>query len=304
MSCVVVTAGKKYLDIDAYASSIAYARLLNFTGTRAKAVTTAEINQSVPPVLRELDANFDDYDVAKDDVFAVLDVSDPESLDEMVDLDRVVEVIDHHLGFEEYWRSKPTVKVDIEFIGSVGTMIYERFADAGKTDLLTEDLCRLLSAAILDNTLGFGAAITTDRDRIAYDNLVKLGNLPDDWEEQYFTACEKEILQDLKDAIRNDTKVLSVEGLPKVVGQLAVYDGMEVVKRMNDVRDVYKGDEDWALNVISLRDGKSYLIANVDGAKRKLERLFGGKFDDNVMVLDKMMLRKEIVKRAMGAQSD
>ena len=39
---VVVTSGKKYIDIDAYASCIAYAKLLNLKGIKARAISTAK----------------------------------------------------------------------------------------------------------------------------------------------------------------------------------------------------------------------------------------------------------------------
>ena len=47
----IVTSGSRYIDIDAYASCIAYANLLNLKGIEAKAVSTAKINESITPNL-------------------------------------------------------------------------------------------------------------------------------------------------------------------------------------------------------------------------------------------------------------
>ena len=42
----IVTAGSRYIDIDAYAGCIAYANLLNLKGIQAKAVSTAKISEA------------------------------------------------------------------------------------------------------------------------------------------------------------------------------------------------------------------------------------------------------------------
>jgi len=52
------------------------------------------------------------------------------------------------------------------------------------------------------------------------------------------------------------------------------------------------------LNLISLKDGKRYLITNSDVSKDKLTKLFSGKFKDNVLILDSFLLRKEILAKA------
>jgi inorganic pyrophosphatase/exopolyphosphatase len=56
---------------------------------------------------------------------------------------------------------------------------------------------RLLMCGILDNTLNFGAKITTERDRRAYQELSKIADLPEDWPAQYFAACQAGIVHDL-----------------------------------------------------------------------------------------------------------
>ena len=46
----------------------------------------------------------DKYEKSDDDEYVIVDVSNKDYLDEMVDASKVVEVIDHH-GCEEYWKS-------------------------------------------------------------------------------------------------------------------------------------------------------------------------------------------------------
>ncbi len=82
---IVVTSGKKYIDIDAYASCVAYRDLLRFLGVEAVAATSAVINESVTPSLRSLVVGFDDYTPVDGDEFVVLDLSNPEFLDGLVE---------------------------------------------------------------------------------------------------------------------------------------------------------------------------------------------------------------------------
>lgn len=57
------------------------------------------------------------------------------------------------------------------------------------------------------------------------------------------------------------------------------------------------------LNVISLEDGKSYIISNSESVKRNIEQLFAKPFKTDIMELDNVWLRKEIIKKARNINS-
>lgn len=65
---------------------------------------------------------------------------------------------------------------------------------------------KLLICGILDNTLNFGAKVTTQRDTDAYNALLAQAELPENWTAQYVTECQDAILEDAVSAIHNDTK--------------------------------------------------------------------------------------------------
>ena len=56
--------------------------------------------------------------------------------------------------------------------------------------------------------------------------------------------------------------------------------------------------EDWMLNLICLKDGKSYIFAGNQPTKDNLQKLFESSFKGNVLTLPKFKLRKEIIKLA------
>ncbi len=292
----IITSGKTYIDIDGYASIIVYRELLRALGEDAYAVSSAKPNSSVPPLIQELSYKLDENVLSGDKEYVLLDVSNPDFISSDIGLDEIVEVIDHHTGFEDYWKERH-VKAQIEFIGSVCTIVYEKIKDKGMLDILDTDLCKLLIAGILDNTLNLRASITTERDKDAIEDLKRLGGVSYTWDEEYFDACDDEKEKDYKAAILNDLKIESVRTeFPAVFGQiiLSYQDRIDFAT----IASAFAGYGRWLMNVISITDGKSYLYFNGDGVAENLEKLFGvDRKNDHLIVLDEFLLRKQILKK-------
>ena len=296
---IVVTSGSKYIDIDAYASCIAYANLLNLKGKEAKAVSSAKTNESIPSSLLNLNIGLDYYEPSKEDEFVIIDVSNKAYFDKIVNEDKIIEVIDHHVGYEEYWKNKLQDKSKIEFLGSVATLIVELYEKEGLMHKITKELAMLLISAILDNTLNLKAKVTSKRDITVYEKLERI--IQDKkYPEKYFLECQSKINKDLKLAIENDTKVEYVSQiLPPIFSQLTIWD-KEVVLREKDLLYTVLNNmgAKWMLNLICLKDGKSYLIAQDLEVQKNLEKLFHKTFKVDMMELDNVWLRKEIMKIA------
>ena len=296
----IVTSGSKYLDIDAYSGIIAYSNLLRLKGIQAKAVSTAKLNESITSSLLELKTKLDKYEEKEDDEFIIIDVSNKDYFDEIVKESKIVEVIDHHIGFEEYWKNKLGENSKIEFIGSVATLIVEDYEKENLLEKMSKDIALLLMSAILDNTLNFQAKVTNERDRIAYKKLQKIANVEDNYAEKYFLECQQNIERDLKVAIENDTKVEKIcDLLPTVFGQLTLWNKGFILTNKKIVYETLNHiDKEWMMNLISLEDAKSYIIAEDTKVKEGLESLFNKSFEDDILELENVWLRKEIIKKA------
>ncbi len=294
---IVVTSGKKYIDIDAYAGCIAYAKLLNLRGNNAKAISTAKLNESVTPSLLELNIKLDEYEPSEDDEFVIIDVSNKDYFDTFVKEEKIIEVIDHHVGYEKYWKDKLNQKSQIEFIGSVATIIVELYEKEMLIQKISKDLAILLISAILDNTLNLKAKITTQRDIIAYKKLEAIIN-DKTYPERYFKECQLQIDKDLKLAIENDTKIESISSiLPPIFSQLTVWEKENILENRQIIYDILNNiGKKWLMNLICLEDGKSYLLAKDIEVQENIEKLFNKKFENEIMELDNVWLRKEIIK--------
>lgn len=302
----VVTSGSAFLDIDAYAGCIAYAELLQAQGVEAVAASNAPLNESISSTVRTWSSAFRaDYQPSDSDTFTLIDVSDPDFFDRLVDLARVDEVIDHHPGFEQYWQERIADKAHIEFIGAACTLVYERWNASKLLGKMSVTSARLLVCGILDNTLNFGAKVATVRDKEAYQALLAIADLPDDWTAQYFSECQEAILKDAVSALRNDTKVLSFKSYEQPIsfGQLVVWDAKNVLA---DYANVLKDalvdiKPDWFLNLVSVGERKSYFYTDRKEVQDWLTGLLGVEFDDTIAVADRLWLRKEVLKQDIGS---
>ncbi len=297
----VVTSGQTYLDIDAYAGCIAYAELLRLQGHEAVAASAAPLNESISATVRSWRAPIvTDYVPSDQDTFILVDISNPEWIDKVANLERIDEVIDHHPGFEDFWHKRLGDRAKIEFIGAACTLVYEQWQLAGLDEQMSELSARLLLCGILDNTLNFGAKVTTKRDLDAYEALKVKSNLPDFWTGQYFTECQDAILLDPIKAIGNDTKVVEFRTYdqPVCVGQLAVWDAPQVIgKHQQKFHDVLSGmNSQWFMNLISVGERKSYFLTDNKEVQAWSSKLLGVQYEDTVAIANRLWLRKEIIK--------
>lgn len=295
---IILTSGNKYLDIDGYASGIAYRELLKLQGIKAKFISTASPNSSVPKSLLSLQLGLDNYNLSKDDKFIILDLSNKAFFERFVIEENIIELIDHHSGFEEYWQEKLGDKSIIESIGSVATIIFEKYEENDLLNKMSKDIAKLLMAAILDNTLNFTAKITTKRDYLAYQKLEDISK-DNNFKADYFRECQEYIENNLIDSIFNDLKIeVTNDFLPNVLGQLIIWDITSILERLTEIKNALNKYNDWIMNIVSLKENKSYIICSSKEVLTKLNELFNSEAKDEIIIVEPAILRKEIIKKS------
>lgn len=302
----VITSGSAYLDIDAYACCIAYAELLNLQGIPTRAVSSAKPNASVSKTVLGWGAVLDDYRPTSSDEFVLVDVSDYHHFDPMVALDRVVEVIDHHPGFENHWAQILGAAADIRPIGAAATQVFQRWKASGWLSRISEQSAALLATAILDNTLNFTGQMTTAADIDAYAELAPHGKLMADWPEQYFLECQATIESDICSALAADLKRMKPDSLlPQVSAQMTVWDADALLERhRSTINDWMAGQgDDWLLNLICISQRKSCLLAEPVVSQQKLSRLLPVEWQAGLAALKPSILRKELLSLGLNANS-
>ncbi len=237
-----------------------------------------------------------------DTEYVIVDISDPAHIATCAQMGTVTEVYDHHPGFENYWQERIGTNSHIESIGAAATLIWEEFKKRGHADHISPLSARLLAVAILSNTLNFGAVITHERDHTAYAELMTIAPLTDEWIASYFTEQETAVMQDVRQAIINDTKILSIPGLPfaMTVGQLELWDGSAFLK--NNLEAIESalasfGEEHWIMSIPSLSEKKNHFYTKNDVLKQVFAQGLSITFDGDFATSPRLWLRKEIIKQ-------
>jgi hypothetical protein len=300
----IITAGYTYMDIDAYGGCAAYAELLNVLGTPARAVSIAQLNASISPLVRSWGIAVEQtYTPDPRDRYVLIDISEPAFFEKFVDTERVTEIIDHHLGFEQFWQDKIGKNAHIEFVGAACTLVYERWEAAGMLPHISSRSARLLMCGILDNTLNLGATITTSRDQAAYQALQAYADFDGGLAAEYFADCEAAILQDITQAMRDDYKpTVGYPSLDHTVGawQLALWDAnLALREHMPAITAQMAPRQPGYFNLISLKEKCSYFICPDASLQLWLSKLLDVTFHDNIAKAPRMWLRKEIMKQAI-----
>lgn len=299
---IVVTSGQQYTDIDALACAVAYAELLRFEGKKADAILPGPLNHSVSPTVRSWDFSFSSEGAAEGDQYVIVDVSNPASFARFVKKENIIEIFDHHYGFEEEWQRALGENCHIETIGACATLIWEEINRRGYAFACSKFSARLLLTAIISNTLNFGAHITNERDRKAYGQLQAIADLPLDWTSNYFSEQEQFVLENVSAAIQGDTKIITIPGFEEevVVGQMELWDsGAFLNAHINTIKETLEdyGCPQWIMSLPSVGEGKTYFYTE----SRALQSLFGEilkiSFKKNLAVASELWLRKEIRKK-------
>ena len=298
----ILTAGSLYLDIDAYACSAAMRELLELKGERAVAYSLAPANYSVTDTLKskgqllnELPEGFS----PQTSKYIIVDVSDPEYIGDRVPLENVVEVYDHHTGFEDYWTERIGDNSNIEFIGAAATLIFREWKKAGAVDKMTRASALLLIAAILDNTLNLTSSNTTEEDKSAYRELCRIAGIGDEWRACYFSEVQKNVEADLKNALFNDIKMIRESRvLPQRLAQLCVWDAESIMEKLPLIRGWFaERPGSWMMNIIDISRHRSVFVCDDAEIRMRIEEIFGVRFADGTAVSETPYLRKEIIKK-------
>ncbi|MCL4387353.1 hypothetical protein M1307_03080 [Patescibacteria group bacterium] len=106
MNKIIVTSGQLYSDIDVLACAIAYAELLRMEGKNSVAVLKGKPNKSVTATVKSWGLHYLKKPPKGIFTFVIVDMSSPDYFSDFVDKEKVIEIYDHHQGFDNYWKEK------------------------------------------------------------------------------------------------------------------------------------------------------------------------------------------------------
>lgn len=294
-----------YADVDVYASIIAYADLLNQRGKSAKTYIPSRPNYSVPDTLRLEEYENTVFSFQPNDQAIILDLSEPNIIHEYVSDSQILELIDHHPGYEKYWDQRIGNRAIIEKIGAVATSIYERWGKCWTYDKMLPEIAKLLLAAILDNTLNFNAQITTERDRKAASGLAKLINTTvEDFAEWYFSETSNTVVADLDNSLLQDCKLATIprENINFNFYQLAIWDIKTITNQSNRIAQIAESDSDAGIiSILCISKRRNYILTKSEQLAKYFTNLLNLKEKSDWLISDRLFLRKEILNKILNS---
>lgn len=226
----------------------------------------------------------------------MVDISDPKFVEQFVEVEKVIEVYDHHHGYEAFWKERLPNTTFIEYVGACATLIWERFKSEGLQNSISPTNANLLYTAIFSNTLNFRSHITTDRDKSASEELLNHIDLPNDWKSTYYTEIAEEFNKNLLEHICKDTKFIDLNGSKINFGQLEIWNAAPIIEKF-DCKFNLKPNDEWLINIASIGEGCSYFYTNSDRLRNMIMQITGAKeIDRFLQISQRLWLRKEILR--------
>ncbi|MBN1168762.1 DHH family phosphoesterase [Candidatus Woesebacteria bacterium] len=301
MSRIVVTAGEKFTDIDVLACAISYNELLQKLGKNSICILPGELNKSVTPTIRSWELPHETKFKYPNADFVIVDISQPEHLAKFVVPERIIELYDHHFGYEKVWKKLTKGKIVIEPVGACTTLIWEKYEKNKMSKKISKLSARLICYATVSNTLNFKSSVTNKRDIDAYHKVLKYADLKNDWIGKYFSEQDKAVYKNPVKEIKNDTHV---ENFPNkdeklIIGQLELWDSRNFVKdHKDDIEEalISFGSENWFLTPPSISEGKNYIYTKSKKVQKLLMNKLPVTFTGDLGITKKLFLRKEIKK--------
>lgn len=288
-------------DMDGISMMYAYAEFLRKKGEDAEYYYEGELKKEVQIVLEKFNINLNPIqDIKDDDEIILVDTNYSTEISSKINLDNIVEIIDHHRKFE-WLEERNDIKMQIELIGAAATMIVERYKEE-KVDISKESAI-LLYYGIISNTMNLKIKMTSQRDIDMANWLKSLypEELTDENTKEIFVKKSKigdRLQEEMEIALKDPFVTISW-----TMGQLEVayvedflekYEGkireiLDTVSKENDVEYI-------SVNCMDVINGYSIIVAGNEGTAKIIGDAIGVTFKDLKAKTDGLASRKEIVK--------
>jgi inorganic pyrophosphatase/exopolyphosphatase len=303
VSDILVTA-KVNPDLDGTSCILSYSDLLNRTGYSAEGLVFGFPQSEVSYFIdnHHIHIPTTSPDTKGDwEKFVLVDMSAMIGSPPIVSREKVIEIIDHREGIEEF----PNAKIQNDFIGAAATIVVERFRS--KNLLPLSDHAKLLYGAIFHNTLNFLSSNTTARDRQAATYLEKEFRLSGNIISEMFDYATKSIDNDIYSVIHSDAKEFEVYNHKIGFYQLVTWTFKDRLKPLVEA-SLIKIDREmgcsWSLiNIIELGREQNHIFSSSQTGQQILSKVLGVTFLDNWASLKPVLLRKQIMPKIKAASS-
>lgn len=306
MAKTIITSWPTYVDIDALTCILVYADFLQKRGEDVfinySKNFSPTITNDIKVLAEKLLPRFQHKEIQADDMLILVDVSDIDYLKPFIDFDQVVQVIDHHFWYEQFWQNRLWPMARIEHVWSCSTLLYEEIVAAGFLEKLEKESGELLYKCAVGHTLHMQSQVTTQRDRDSITQLQKIVDVPVDRVEHYFKEIDAIAAGNIERYIAHETKIVSIHWIEVAISQLEMRDS-HVFLCANCARlDHFAkniGTHDWLFTCPSISEGKNYLYTKSQFVKELCVHYFETHFSWDIWETKLLWMRKEMLREIL-----
>ncbi len=289
--------GHKNSDTDCVCSSLAYARLKKQLGQEALAILAeGGLNKETEFVLGQfgISSPADTFTPKEDDQIILVDHNEPSQIDGRVNLERVLEIIDHHrLGGLSL---QAPILVRIEPLGCTSTIIAKLYKE--NNIKISKEIASLLIAGIISDTLYFNSPTTTDKDKETVQELNSIASLNlDDLSQKMFKAKSDLTNIPISEILTSDYKNFDMSGIKLGIGVLETVDPGpaldlkdQLLAEMSKLK-IKQGLDYIFFGVVDIISQKTYLLV-LEG-EEIIKKAFQAEVKDQIALLGEVVSRKK-----------
>lgn len=285
-------------DIDGTACSFAYAEYLNKTDASAMAGLFGNPHREAQFVLDKFNIKINKIAAIPSDYenIVLVDASDLAALPGVIKPEQVIEIVDHRKTNEI--EKFINAKIQIEQVGACATLIAEKFRQ--NNIAISKEAILLLYPAIVSNTINFQGNLTTERDKDIAKWLAEQTDIPVGFVHEMFAAKSK-ITKSLAEVLIEDFKIFEFSSKKIGIAQLEIINTneyitnnlTEIIKILEEIKQQKLLDYIF-LNGIDLEGNGNTFASMHDDTINLLESILKIKFNNNIAIADRIIMRKEI----------
>lgn len=292
-------------DMDGVSCMYAYSELLNKLGEEANYFIWDTPRQEVRIVCDifgiELKGLKED-EVSEDCEFIVVDLNGKEQMHDIVKLDNLVEIIDHH-SLSKWLPSYTSIeRVQIDRLGAAATIVTERYKNLGI--IPSRESAILLFYGIISNSINLKASITKQRDIDACNWLKSIcKEISDEKIKEIFEKKSKIDDNNLRAEMECEIPLILSKG-QVIVAQLEIanleeflnYKQQDIINVMKEVKKEKKVDYVF-INCVDILNGYIMVFGADNEDNEFIKKTFQFEFDEkNIEKVNKIIQRKDMTR--------
>lgn len=291
--------GHKSPDTDATCSPIAMAWLLSKKGEEAKAFVLGDLNRETKYVLDKFGLEYPEVlpALSEGEKVVIVDTNNTEELPENINDTEIIEIVDHHKLFGGLMTSSPT-RVTMKPLACSATLVYFRMKE--ESIVPEKNIAGIMLAAILSDTLKFTSPTTTEEDKKAAEELLKIAEVDQDSLAAEMFAAKSDLTgMNAKDVLYMDSKVFEfgskkvrISGLETTKPENAKSMIEEIKLEMENIKKDEKLDSIFFF-IVDILNTSSELFVSSETEKGIAEKAFGKAFEGQFMNLPGVVSRKK-----------